>query len=777
MKLLAFQQVAVDRVKGFLAEVNKWRLQSPNLPNIAQVAWDSLEHNEHIRPYCTVKDVENVSVPCAAVVIPTGGGKTITALASGIAAIETLRDDWCFLVWVVPSEAIFVQTKRYLENGYLLDFAIDAGFSDLNLKTIGSTWTDLDLDKSKLTVLLVSQQSIFGDRADLHFRRPSDALRHLTLWKNSPDEPSLINFLRLKRPIFLIDECHRTYTETGRAFFRQNALAEAILEFSATPKDFSASEYPNVLHSSPARDLIDEELLKNPLVCHFEQNSSIETLMKTIVRERKKLEKNLIQVGYRPKPKFLISCRRTSEQHAEDPLSVQSIRNILISEGVNESRIAIKSAQRDDLVGIEIDSFSCQIEFVLTQRALVEGWDAKSVFGIVLINEIGASLTNFQIVGRGLRQPDKKYFVRPELNAVHVYLNSDKQDHALKQIGEFLDGEGLSNGLAITSGTQNLALPKVVIDDRTIKVPAIDIKISSVGLAAITSRAMTQTPPEFLSVDDCQSRMGVSHNSVAVVTIGSTFESNTQVTSLSSRDLFQVSIWKSRFRSSSTKLLANYFETSFDGIRWVEGQLKFFIESENFQTLLQFEPIRVANLMHFHFEEMHQKLRHIALLDLVSNADVIRSEVAGSLVSPIFATTDTQPIKPFLNSLTGDTPKSLFNGEELDFARFIDDLGIPWFRNHPGRNWYAVPGGRGSNFYPDFVICLPESNSRSFRKIIAIETKGAHLVDNTDSINKREISELVTSSFSDQINLIFDDFESARGRLIQLLAEQAPPNN
>jgi hypothetical protein len=402
---------------------------------------------------------------------------------------------------------------------------------------------------------------------------------------------------------------------------------------------------------------------------------------------------------------------------------------------------------------------------------LVEGWDAKSVFGIVLVNEIGASLTNFQIVGRGLRQPDKKYFTRPELNAVHVYFNSDKQDHALKQIGEFLDGEGLSNGLAITSGTQNLALPKVAIDSKSIKLPTLDIKISSFGLDAITSKAMTQTPPDFMGVDECCSQIGVSHNSVAVVTIGSTFESNTQVTSLSSRQLFQMNIWKSQFRNSSIKLLAHFFETSFDCIRWLEGQLKFFSESKDFQNLLQFEPIRVSNLLQFHFEELFQKQRHLVVLDLIARGDVYFSEVAGTLVSPIFAVADTHPVKPFSNSLIGDTPKSLFNGEELKFARFIDDLGVPWFRNNPGRNWYAVPGGRGSNFYPDFVICLRESNSRTFDKIIAIETKGAHLLDNSDSISKREISELVTSLFDSQINLVFDDFNSVQARLTALLAE------
>ena len=203
----------------------------------------------------------------------------------------------------------------------------------------------------------------------------------------------------------------------------------------------------------------------------------------------------------------------------------------------------------------------------------------------------------------------------------------------------------------------------------------------------------------------------------------------------------------------------------------MDSQLKFFIESENFQYLLQFEPIRVSNLLSAYFEKLFQEKRQAVLLDLISNAKINLNEVAGNLVSSMYAIADSQPTYPFMNSLIGDTPKSMFNTEELEFARLIDGLGHPWFRNHPGRNWYAVPGGNGSNFYPDFVICFNQNSSRVFNKIVAIETKGAHLVDNADSTNKRNICDSISNLFDDQIRLIFGDFELAKVELLDLLDE------
>jgi len=311
MKLLPFQRECVSRTTEFFKQVQKWQAEETIVPNIPQVAWDSLAHPPDTRPYCTVKNSRGMSIPCASIVIPTGGGKTITALSAGIEALRALSDKWSCLVWTVPSDAIYTQTKKYFEEGYLRDFAIGSGYARLNLKVIGDPWTDLDLDSSILTVLLVSQQSIFGDRADLYFKRPSDSLRHLSIWKSTSLKPTLLNFLQEVLPVFVVDECHRTYTKTGRAFFRETATARAILEFSATPKDFSTTEYPNVIHSVPAADLIAEQLIKNPLTCHFDPNKSAKRLIQDAVHDRKVLERKLRKVNFVAKPKFLISCQQS----------------------------------------------------------------------------------------------------------------------------------------------------------------------------------------------------------------------------------------------------------------------------------------------------------------------------------------------------------------------------------------------------------------------------------------------------------------------------------
>ena len=762
MDLLPFQKICVERMGSYLGQVRRWSTEAPSLPNIAQTAWDSIEHDSLTRPYCTVRNSHGKSIPCASIVIPTGGGKTITAMASGIEALRILHDSWSFLVWTVPSESIFTQTKRYLTDGYLRDYALNSGFAGINVKTIGDTWTDLDLDDSLLTVLLVSQQSIFGERSDLHFKRTSDALRHLSVWSEVDAEPTLLNLLSLIQPVFVIDECHRTYTETGRAFFRDTALASAVLEFSATPKDFSENEYPNVLHSVQAVDLIDEQLLKNPLICHFDPNASAEKLITDAVRDRKNIERNLRKVGFAPKPKFLISCRRTSEQHANDPLSVQSIRALLLACGVKESGIAIKTAEQDDLGTIDIDSPTCQFEFVLTQRALVEGWDAKTVFGIVLLNEIGASLTNFQIVGRGLRQPGKKYFERSELNAVHVYANSERQDAALKKLKTFLDGEGLSSGLSITHPGTTTNLSPTYIDSRRISAPAIDLQVSETFLAAEASLRLSKRPPKLFSTDDVIAVLGVPERATAVLDLRSGNQSTPMLSRRVSRHDISIDLWCRRFTSGTVRSLAPYFRESSDCLRWVKQQLVEFQTSPNFSLLQRFEPVRISRFIVPEVQEHYEKYLHSVLLEAIEDAVVCEKEFAGDLVSPIFALPDSFGSQAFTNSVIGDVPKSLFNDDELDFARHLDVLNISWFRNQPGRGWYSVGGGSGSRFYPDFVVLLQESESRKFGRVIAVETKGSHLLDNVDSRRKAEICDAVTNRFGSSVAVIFNDFNEAR---------------
>lgn len=739
MKLLGFQQEAVDRLSDYLTQFRTWTQYDPRFARLAaQNAWEEVNHVSDVRPYCKLVSSAGKSIPCLSFVIPTGGGKTITAMGCAIEATRNLTHTTNFVVWVVPSDTIYQQTLAYLNDGYLNQFVLDSGFSELQVKRIGDPWTVLDLDASVFKVLLVSRQSITGNRADLHFRRPADSLRHLPIWNSVSEQPSLQNFLNLNKPVFVLDEAHGFYTDTGRSFFKEHDLTSCVLEFTATPKDYSGQDYPNVLVDVDARTLINEQLIKHPLVCHSEPGLGPAELIAQVVQERDLLEQRLLKEGFNTTPKVLISCRRTAERHAEDTLSVQTIRGHLKDIGIDDSRIAIKSSERNELANEEVDSPNCQLQYILTQRALVEGWDAKSVFKIVLVNDIGASLTNFQIVGRGLRQPDRQYFVDKKLNALHVYTNGNKQDDALNKLRDFLVGEGLAGGLAITTNTNPLS-PSFNFSRKRFQAPALDFDANSSNVDAKAIDLMAKKPPKPLSVSQAQTAAGPTESSMAVIDLTVSTSSNPTNHVHHRPGHLSASVWGNEFRISLLRFNSNYFRSTSDSLEWIERQIRSFRRETAFKRLLGINPTKVARGLSQYIQKTYLDCRQKVIIDLIAKSSIIDKEFAGDLVAPEIVDSDPSGTAPFDNCIVGDVPKKLFNESELEFARILDKTGHSWVRNRQSDGWYYFPGGTTGKFYPDFLLLLDQRKNSSYRKIYVFETKGAHLAGSLDSQMKREI--------------------------------------
>jgi hypothetical protein len=760
MKLLGFQQSAVDRVRAYLVKVVEMtaRLSAVGPTgdfDVPFMAWSALGAAS-IRPYSAIRDVTNRSIPCVSVVIPTGGGKTVTAIASAIEAIKCGVCQHKFIVWVVPSEAIYEQTLRYLDGGYLSEYASGAGFSNLRLKTIGETWTDLDIDPDTLTVLLVTQQSIFGTRADLHFVRPSDALRNLGLWTGISQEPSLANLLDLLKPIFIIDEAHRVYTDSGRAFFRSRAPASCILEFSATPRDYSPTEYPNVIESVPASELIDEQLIKNPLVCVLEPGMGVSELLTRVVHERSQAALALSNARYQVAPKVLISCRRTAADQADDPLSAHAIRDELIDLGVKPLAIAIKSAELDQLKGQDIDSPNCGIEFILTQKALVEGWDAKSVFFVVLLNDIGAPLTNFQIVGRGMRQPRRQYFQQQDLNRLVVYANGLRQESALSQLRDFLSGEGLASGLAVRIECAGSAATKFHYVECCVRLPICMLSDQPDGIEAETCCMMSSEPPEFISHEQVIANAGIGGTTVIEFDLREQSISpyiSGAVQGAVSGDV----LWRRRFELSLLKQIGHEFRESADACAWIQQQADRLLSGLSPQ-LSSVGAVRGAQIVADHVRQHAALLRYSLVLRLLESSKVDSMELNSSKLAAALAPPDPPGTLPFAHNLFGDVPKSLFNKSELHFAYEIERLGLPWIRNQVGSGWYSLPGGSTGRFFPDFIVPLEPVSPDGFRRVALFETKGEHILGNFDSERKQRACQVISRRSGGRIEAHFGTF-------------------
>jgi hypothetical protein len=156
--------------------------------------------------------------------------------------------------------------------------------------------------------------------------------------------------------------------------------------------------------------------------------------------------------------------------------------------------------------------------------------------------------------------------------------------------------------------------------------------------------------------------------------------------------------------------------------------------------------------------EFQEKYFLQAILPRIMKRRVRLSESIGEELD-VYASQDLALDQPFQHCLYGNVPKSLFNDEELEFARFIDRLpGVDWVRNPP-KTGIGFPYAFGY-FYPDFILFSSASRDRSFSACF-IETKGEHLTGNRDSESKKTSIEHLNKILVDS-KIVFSGFDAAR---------------
>ena len=142
MELKEYQQGVLQKIDRYLAALaekredaeafvafQKSRGKEADLADYCREAWDQLnkerllpylrdkDGNAFVAPYLTRHDGAQRSIPNVCLKVPTGGGKTLLASC----ALERIQTDFFkrqtgFVLWVVPSDAIYRQTWKQLAN-------------------------------------------------------------------------------------------------------------------------------------------------------------------------------------------------------------------------------------------------------------------------------------------------------------------------------------------------------------------------------------------------------------------------------------------------------------------------------------------------------------------------------------------------------------------------------------------------------------------------------------------------------------------------------------
>jgi len=378
--------------------------------------------------------------------VPTGGGKTwLAAKSVQLVNSHLLRCEHSVILWLTPSKPIREQTLKALKDrGHPYHAALrEAGpVTVLDLEEAkGVTRATLD---TSTTIIVATRQAfqvedeesrkVYQSSGALmhHFDHLSPAQREALLTEGEGGERttpySLANVLRLRRPFVIVDEAHNSRTELAfdmLARFRPSG----VMELTATP-DLTRTP-SNVLHSVSAAELKAEEMIKLPVVLETEPNWQ-QCLADAIARREalQKLADEERRCGA-PYLRPLVLIQAEPRRAGVETLDVERVKNELIANhGIPASEIAVATGEEKGLAQIDADyklgiaDPACPVKFVITQKALAEGWDCPFAYILVSMAELKSATAVEQLLGRVLRQPSARQRQAKALNQSYAFVVS-----------------------------------------------------------------------------------------------------------------------------------------------------------------------------------------------------------------------------------------------------------------------------------------------------------------------------------------------------------------
>lgn len=408
----------------------------------------------------TVTGVPNVTIK-----VPTAGGKTFIACN----ALRTIFDELPqhgfgqVVVWFVPSDTILTQTFANLSNnGHPYRQKLNALFNnrvcvvDKSMALSGNGISPSDIS-GQLTIFVLSVQSFIErvqrnhtDKSYLNdalayrengnlegYIRQLEACYKEEINIESADESSLIRYIAMLNPVTIIDESHN-FTSELRVDTLRNIHPSFIFDLTATPRENS-----NIISYVDAGRLKKENMVKLPAIV-YNNHKKVDVLSNAIIL-RRQLEEKAHQMqqagGSYVRPIVLFQAEpRTSG----DTQTYEKIKKALLDSGIPEKEVKIKTADVNELKGIDLMSEDCSVRYIITVNALKEGWDCPFAYILATIANRTSKIDVEQIIGRILRQPYTKRFNDEMLNMSYVLTCGENFNETVEEVVRGLNHSGYS---------------------------------------------------------------------------------------------------------------------------------------------------------------------------------------------------------------------------------------------------------------------------------------------------------------------------------------------
>ncbi len=466
------------------------------VPNFPLKTWEALNkvgklpHSRAAIPYSPRFDGMGRPVPNAVFKVPTGGGKTFLA-ASAMSGLfgRYLGRNTGFVLWIVPNEAIYTQTKRQLadrQHPYRQMLDVLSG-NRTRLMEKDDRLDARDVEANLCVMLLMLQSSnrenkdslkMFRDRGDVQGFFPSegdqeahalakaatpnldiyDLTESPTVWPMVKD--SLGNALRLIRPVVVMDEGQKAVSDLAFAtLYGFNPCF--VLELSATPKDVAATGGRNPRPARPANVLVEvkgidldrEGMIKMPLNLDPREGTDWRNTLAVALDRLNTLDAEARRFqgerGRYIRPIMLVQVERTgADQRDGGHIHAQDVKDWLRTAGLDEAEIAIKTADTNDLAApenLDLLDPTNRVRAIITKQALQEGWDCPFAYVLCALSASSNLSAMTQLVGRILRQPQAEKTGVAALDESYVITHHANTADVVAAIKEGLEEDGLGD--------------------------------------------------------------------------------------------------------------------------------------------------------------------------------------------------------------------------------------------------------------------------------------------------------------------------------------------
>lgn len=763
---------------------------------------DRLDKNKDAIPFSPRHDGCGRAVPNITLKVPTGGGKTYLATSAVSKVLSKyLGKNTGFVLWIVPNEAIYTQTLKNLkdrEHPYRQTLDRASAFRTKIMEK-GNRLNAEDV-KTHLCVMVLMLQSgnrenketlrMFRDRGDVHGFFPDEGEQqlHKAAFELTPNldgykddlypmvKDSLGNALRTIRPVVVMDEGQKATSQLAYdTLYGFNPCY--VLELTATPKDVKATDtkparFANLLVEVMGRELHQEEMIKMPLNLDPRQGTDWRATLTAGLDKLKELDATArtFTADKGPtryiRPIMLVQVERTGkEQRDGEHIHSEDVKEWLLTAGLDEAEVAIKTAEKNDLnqpENLDLLSDTNRVRVIITKSALQEGWDCPFAYVLCSLSASSNLSAMTQLIGRILRQPHALKTGVDALDECYVITHHADTAAVVASIKKGLEADGLGDlVLAVTGDAGNeerVARPikrRPEFKNLNIFLPKVlwtgdgeprEFDYETDLLARLDWRDFDPTPtaqrvPENpivaasqlqrISLTDDDEEL-LENKAVTAVSEAITFDPSYVVRVIS--DLVpNPFVARSLVSSVVQALKTREFDDAKIGVAsgTIISLLREDLESERLsRSEGQFKEDIQTGLVQFRLriDGRNWSVPKTIYTTEPEGADTLANKNGLPLEKNLFA-----PVY-----------KAELNEDEQRVAVMLDDASTLkwWHRNAVGA--YGLQGWRRGRIYPDFLFAIKRSDDDG--EIIALETKGDHL-QNEDTVYKNALLEALTDGF------------------------------